>query len=101
MDTCETREARSISTLRPFAKLLWKARVIRCYCDGDGAGFVWRWWHPVTWILAPATFILGILLVGIPETWRDKHDIGFGMKPWFVANPDRLIWIRHTPKAPS
>lgn len=67
--------------------------MIRVYRDGDGFGFVWRWWNPLAWIAAPLAFIVGVLVQGVPETLRYKHNLGFGMNPWFVENPERLEWI--------
>lgn len=68
-------------------------RVIRVYKDGDGFGFVWRWWNPLTWLLAPGFVWFAVLMQGIPETLRAPHDIGFGIKPWFIEHPERFEWV--------
>lgn len=63
------------------------------YRDGDTEGFVWRWWHPLSWISAPLLFIFYGFVSGFPEAWRYRHDVGLRMKPWFKDNPDRLDWL--------
>ncbi|GHC61731.1 hypothetical protein [Limoniibacter endophyticus] len=78
--------------LKMVGRVIRASGAARFYHDGDGAGFVWRWWSPVAWVLAPLSFIVACLAIGIPDAWRDRHDFGFGMKPWFIQNPDRLFW---------
>lgn len=80
-------------SLSPLGKALKAARVIRIYKDGDARGFVWRWWNPLSWIIAPLSFAFVCAMQGIPETIRYKHDVGFGMKPWFIEHPNRLEWL--------
>ena len=79
--------------MTPLARFLKLARVIRIYRDGDGHGFVWRWWNPLTWLIAPLAIAFVILMQGIPQTITNKHDVGVGMKPWFVEHPERLEWL--------
>lgn len=78
--------------LAPIGRLIRSTGAARFYHDGDGAGFVWRWWHPLTWVLAPLGLVAMCAITGVPEAWRYRHDIGLGMKPWFKDNPDRLEW---------
>lgn len=78
--------------LTPIGKIIYMVRVARFYHNGDGAGFIWRWWHPLSWILAPIGFIVACVIVGVPEAWRNRHEFGFCMDPWFVRNPDKLEW---------
>lgn len=80
----------SVNKFGIFLKTIF---AIRVYKDGDAHGFVWRLWNPATWILAPCTIMLSILMQGIPETFRDMHELGFGMKPWFIKHPERLEWL--------
>lgn len=79
--------------LSKFGKALKAVRAIRVYKDGGGHGFLWRWWNPLAWMLAPMTIILSILMQRIPETFKDMHDLGFGVKPWFIDHPERLRWL--------
>lgn len=78
--------------LTPLGRIVRRSRAARWYHDGDGAGFVWRWWHPITWIAAPSLLLASGLIYGFPEAWRSRHEVGLGMKPWFLQNPDRLTW---------
>lgn len=78
--------------LRGFGRFLWRTGAGRFYHNGDGAGFVWRPWHPVAWLVAPTAFIASVITEGAPSTWRHRHEIGFGMNPWFVKHPDKLRW---------
>ena len=78
--------------LTPFGKCLRTTGACRFYHNGDGAGFVWKWWHPVAWVLAPILFVILCILEGVPEAIKSRRDIGFKMDPYFIKNPDRLIW---------
>ena len=79
--------------MTPVGRLLKFARVIRVYKNGDGHGFVWRWWNPLAWIAAPLLIIFAILAQGVPETLKERHYVGIGMNPWFVQHPERLEWL--------
>lgn len=79
--------------LTRMGRVLKAARMIRVYKDGDGTGFVWRWWNPLTWAVFPVLFIFAVVMQGLPETLKDKHYIGVGMKPWFLQHPERLEWL--------
>lgn len=68
-------------------------RMIRVYKNGDTQGFMWRYWNPLVWIAAPLLLIANVLAYGIPETYKNRHEIGIGMNPWFVKHPERLEWI--------
>lgn len=79
--------------LTPTARILKAAKMVRVYKDGSSHGFVWRWWNPLVWVAAPLSIAFVVLMQGVPETIRYKHDVGIGMKPWFVEHPDRLEWL--------
>lgn len=80
-------------SLTVLGRTLKALRMIRTYRDGSGFGFVWRWWNPLTWVATPLVVVLSIIMQGVPETWKYKHDIGFGMKPWFIKHPEQLEWL--------
>ena len=84
---------RNVASLRPIGRIIVKLYAAKLYANGDSAGFVWRWWNPLAWILAPLAVIASILVAGIPETISERHDIGFGVSPWFKQHPERLQWI--------
>lgn len=78
--------------LKGFGRFVWRMKAARFYHNGDGAGLIWNWWNPIAWPLAACAFIASCVFEGVPATWRNKHDIGFGMDPWFIKNPDKLEW---------
>lgn len=80
--------------MTPLGTALKFARVIRVYRNGDGYGFVWRWWNPLAWIIVPLMIAYAVLLQGVPETIRGKHDVGLGLSPWFIEHPERLEWLK-------
>lgn len=92
MTATQKREIPMWDKLTPVGRAIYMTRSGRFYHDGCGGGFVWRWWHPLSWILAPILFLILCLMVGVPEAWLDRHEIGLRMKPWFVTHPDRLEW---------
>lgn len=67
--------------------------MVRIYKNGDTHGFVWRYRNPLVWPTLPLLFVANVLAYGIPETWKNKHEIGIGMNPWFVKHPERLEWV--------
>jgi len=79
--------------LTSLGRFLYRGKIIRVYRDGDGHGFMWRWWNPLVWIAAPLAFAFVCLMQGIPEAIKYKHVAGFGMKPWFIDHPERLEWL--------
>lgn len=79
--------------LTPVGRVIFMSRAARFYRNGDSAGFLWRWWHPIAWIVAPLGFVASVIVTGIPDTWRYKHELGFGMNPWFKQRPDELRWL--------
>jgi hypothetical protein len=78
--------------LAPIGRVIHATGAARFYHDGDGAGFVWRAWHPLAWLCAPILFGAHCVVAGVPDTVRNRHDVGFGMKPWFRLHPERLEW---------
>lgn len=76
-----------------FGQALRLSGAARFYHNGDGVGFVWRWWHPLAWVMAPLAFVVSVLVDGVPETLRYRYEVGFGINPWFKAHPDELEWL--------
>lgn len=87
------KDENKIPKLTPIGKIMRITGVARFYRDGNGARFIWRWWHPLSWILAPLFVVVSVVLDGIFDTWRYRHDIGIGMKPWFKERPAELRWF--------
>ena len=82
-----------IYRMTPLGRVLYHTGCMRMYHDGDGVGWVWRWYHPLVWVFAPLAFILSVVNAGYPITWKDRHELGFGMNPYFVEHPEELIWF--------
>ena len=56
----------------------WKA-----WKNGNGSAFVWRWWHPLTWVLVPIVVVAAVLTIGIPETIKDRASLGLGISDYW------------------
>lgn len=76
-----------------FGKLCCTLYMVNVYKDGDTYGFTWRWWNPLSWVAALGCFVLMVLVQGWPETMKYKHEIGFGLSPYFKENPEELVWF--------
>jgi hypothetical protein len=79
--------------MRPLAKFLYHTKAAKFYYNGDTLGFVWRFWHPLTWIFLPLLTTLYVLIVGVPQAYKDKDDIGIGINSYFKQHPDQLQWF--------
>jgi hypothetical protein len=80
--------------MKILGKFLYYSGSAKFYYDGDGLGFVWRWYHPFAWIFVPLLFSIQALLVGVPNTWKYRHGLGIGMNPFFKKNPEKLMWLK-------
>lgn len=78
--------------LSPIGRLIRLCGAARFYHNGDGAGFVWRWWHPLSWVGAPLLLLLLCVTEGAPSAWRWRQDVGLRLEPWFVLHPEKLEW---------
>lgn len=78
--------------LTPIGRALRFIGVCKFYHDGDGAGFVWRWWHPAAWVLAPLAFCGGVLAQGFSESLKYKHHLGFGLGPYWCSRKAEIKW---------
>lgn len=79
--------------MNKLGQMFYYLRVIRVYKNGDGFGFVWRWWNPVAWIFAPLLFLISAVLEGVPYTWAERYTLGFKLDPYFVDHPEQLEWL--------
>lgn len=79
--------------MNKLGQMFYYLRVIRVYKNGDGFGFVWRWWNPVAWVFAPLLFVASAIMEGVPDTWTNRHNLGFKMDPYFVNHPEKLEWL--------
>lgn len=79
--------------MKPLMKFFYYTGCIKLYKNGDVIGFVWRWWHPLCIAVVPVLFLCSIILVGVMETFKYKHDLGVGVDPFFKRNPEKLEWL--------
>lgn len=70
----------------PVGRFLIRFAIVRTY--NNHAGLVWNYWNPLAWVIIPIAVIASILLLGIPETFRKPSDLGFGIDPFYINNPD-------------
>jgi hypothetical protein len=78
-----------------IGKILYFSYAFGFYTDGDGLQMYGRWWHPLAWIFVPHAFIIYAIIDGFPAAWRNKHEVGIGIKPWFKERPEdfkRWFW---------
>lgn len=75
-------------------KFLYYTKAAKFYYNGDGMGFRWRLWNPITWALLPPLIMLYIGLYGVVDLKKNKHDIGISMNPFFKKNPEQLNWFK-------
>lgn len=40
-----------MSRFSPVGLLMWRLGAVRALKDGDGLSAVWRWWHPLSWVM--------------------------------------------------
>lgn len=83
--------------MKPVAKFILWSRMCKLYKNGNSFGFVWNWFNPLSWVCFPILFLTQVIMYGILETWRYKHEIGLGMNPYFKEHPEKLVWIKRNP----
>lgn len=78
--------------LTPLGKFLRVSGVAKFYHNGDGASFIWRWWHPLSWIFVPIVFLLYGFFEGFPTAWMEREDLGIGYPKWAKDDPSSIVW---------
>lgn len=75
--------------------VLYFSGSLKFFKDGDGLGCLWRWWHPLTWVLAPLIFVLSCVMSGVPQAYKERHQIGFGLSPFWKKkeNENKIEWL--------
>ena len=81
------RERMPVEPVPIRGRLLWWLGVVRIHEDGDGWSAVFRWWHPITWILFVA-MVPVCAVVGEPIFQVVPMRVG----RFFLERPERLIW---------
>jgi hypothetical protein len=75
-----------LENLTKFAKLLVKLKAFRVYSlksSNKFGGFLWNWLNPLSYILAPLMFTIQGFIEGFPEAWKNRHELGFRINPWY------------------
>lgn len=83
-----------INNVAPLGRLLYILGAVKLYANGDGVGFVWRYYHPCFWVGFPALFVINVLFEGLPSTMTNLHHLGVRMNPYFIKNPNKLKWLK-------
>ena len=77
--------------ITPVARFLLNIRAIKAWRDGDGISFVWRWYHPLTWIATPVFVCVSVVLYGITET--KLSELGIGLSKYWKAHRSEREWL--------
>lgn len=72
----------------PLAIAMWFTGCFRMHKDGDGWGAVFRWWHPLTWVLFIA-MIIPCAIFGEPIF----NVIRLRLSPFWKVNLSQLQWV--------
>jgi hypothetical protein len=80
--------------MKPLASFILWARICHFYKNGSGFGFVWNWFNPLSWIISPIIYLTSCIFYGTLDTWKYRHEIGFGMNPYFKKHPEKLVWLK-------
>jgi len=78
-------------SLSPVGRFLVAVKAIRLYTDGNGTSFIWRWYHPLTWVLVPIALILGSFLLGAIEITGDLS--GWGLRKSDYFRGKEVEWL--------
>lgn len=77
--------------------VFWSLKIFRVYKDGDGYGYLIRWWNPLSWlyvVLVVLAVMAYVYMCGIPEIVEEHaSDLGLRMDPYFVKYPEKLEWL--------
>lgn len=76
-----------------LGKIFFYTKAAKFYKNGDALSFVWCWWNPLSWVFAVIFFLLSVLLDGISDTWRYRHELGFCVDPFFVKSGKKIEWL--------
>lgn len=74
--------------MNPVGLVLWFTGAARLYKDGDGFSAVWRWWHPVTWLLL-VTLVLPCALIGQPLL----QVVALRLAPYWRRRRTQVLWV--------
>lgn len=74
--------------MRPIGVVLWLTGCVRMLKDGDGFSYVFRRWHPVSYLLM-AVMVLPCALLGE----KLSTVVPLSLSKFWQANRDQLQWV--------
>lgn len=90
MSKLDKRDRTIEEKLKPLGLLIRRTGAAKFFHNGDGTGFLWRWWHPLAWVMVPLLIVLQVLIEGIPEMWRSRSDLGLRLPRKFDQETGRF-----------
>lgn len=71
---------------------LYYLYVVDVYKSGkEIGGVVWKWKNPLSWVVAPLVFLVAAWFNGYTEAVKNKHNLGFGLPPYWEARKEHLV----------
>ena len=68
--------------------LCWRLGMVRFYRDGTGYSILFRWWHPLSWIV----WIVTIQICGIVGEEVNRA-IPFRLSPYWREHKKEIEWL--------
>lgn len=91
-EACDYKRAKMIG----IRWLLWKTGAFRIYADGDIFRPLFRWWHPVSWLVW-----ISVLPVALTVPLFTKFtvisiygELAFRPVKYFQDHPDQLFFVK-------
>lgn len=79
--------------IKPLGKICYYLKIGRFYANGDGVGFIFNYWNPLSYPIMILNIVISIFLYGVFDTIRDRSGLGFCINPYFQKHPHLLYWI--------
>lgn len=71
-----------------FGKFLWMTGCVRFFVDGDGHSALFRWWHPVTWLV-----IIGMVPVCAVVGDKISDAVPLKLSPFWQERESEISWL--------
>lgn len=90
--------------LQPLGIVLWCLYAVRLYKDGDAVNGIFRWWHPLTWLLIiiliiPCAImgerITDVFPVRLNAYWRTRRAQVQWVTPWTNLHALSTVTMPH------
>ena len=94
-DNTEYLKTRYPSNFTPLGKIMWYSKAMKWYENADCLSFVWRWYHPLTWLAVPVLLFISFMIGGISGLKREGLvDLGLAIDPYFKKHPEEFRWFK-------